>query len=312
MRDARGAEGRAGVAFPEHVLAREHADALVAVDPDAIAVEELLPVGDLLLELVAEALRHGEGLVGEVEREAADARVGDGEARARDLVEDGVDLLAVLERPQEDRQRAGVHHHRAGPQEVAGDAGELTADGPEPLGALGGLDAGQLLDREAPRHVVRVGRHVVHAVRVGHELLVGLHLGQLLDAAVQVPDVEQALLDGLAVELADDAEGAVRGRVLRAQVQDHLRLQRVVRDHRDRAGRGHLGPVAAEVDTLLGVRLGLDLDLRVAVRQRAVERGVMARPEREEVLGRAGGRGVGVGCGLVGDCHCECWVEGGG
>jgi hypothetical protein len=46
-----------------------------------------------------------------------------------------------------------------------------------------------------------------------------LALGQLLGGAVQQPDVRVGALDDLAVEFQHQAQHAVRGRVLRTEVQ---------------------------------------------------------------------------------------------
>ncbi len=61
-------------------------------------------------------------------------------------------------------------------------------------------------------------RAVIEAVEVRQRLQVGLVLDQLLGAAVEQADVRIDPLDDLAVELHHQAQHAVRGRVLRAEV----------------------------------------------------------------------------------------------
>ena len=80
----------------------------------------------------------------------------------------------------------------------------------------------QLLDRQAIAQPVRDRRHVVHAVHVRRELLVGAVLANLLNAAVQVSDHALRAQHLFAIELEDDAQHAVRGRVLRAHVENQF------------------------------------------------------------------------------------------
>src|SRR3546814_16891084 len=56
------------------------------------------------------------------------------------------------------------------------------------------------------------------AVHIGQRLEVGLVFAELLGAAVKEADVRVDALNDLAVELEDEAQHAVRGGVLRAEV----------------------------------------------------------------------------------------------
>ncbi len=80
------------------------------------------------------------------------------------------------------------------------------------------LEAHQLLDgeHEAVLHAHR--RAVIEPVEVRQRLGVGLVLDQLLGAAVEQADMRVDPLDDLAVQLHDQAEHAVRRRVLRPEV----------------------------------------------------------------------------------------------
>ena len=76
-------------------------------------------------------------------------------------------------------------------------------------------------------------RAVIEPVEIGQRLQVGLVLDQLLGAAVEQADMRIDALDDLAVELHDQAQHAVRRRMLRAEVD------RVVADRpRRRWSRG--------------------------------------------------------------------------
>ena len=113
------------------------------------------------------------------------------------------------------------------------------------------LEAEQLLDRqhEAVLHAHR--RAIIEPVEVGQRLGVGLVLDQLLGAAVEQADVRVDALDDLAVELHDQAEDAVRRRVLRAEVDRVIADLLVAR----------IARMAEVVDQLLAAAAGADVDL---------------------------------------------------
>ena len=67
-------------------------------------------------------------------------------------------------------------------------------------------------------------RHVIEAVEIRQRLEVGLVLDQLLGAAMQQPDMRVDALDDLAVELEHEAQHAMRGRMLRAEIDGELAI----------------------------------------------------------------------------------------
>ena len=88
--------------------------------------------------------------------------------------------------------------------------------------ACGGISSlQQLLHRQAVAEIVGKRREVIDAVGQGDRLLIVLDLEFLLDAGVQKADVGLAANDGLAVQFQQQAQHAVRGRVLRPHVEDH-------------------------------------------------------------------------------------------
>ena len=110
---------------------------------------------------------------------------------------------------------------------MVGDAGQLRHQHADVLGAERHLEAHQLLDREHEAVLHAHRRAVIEPVEVGQRLGVGLVLDQLLGAAVEQADVRVDALDDLAVELHDQAQHAVRRRVLRAEV-DRVVADRLV------------------------------------------------------------------------------------
>ncbi|XMR53605.1 hypothetical protein ACLK2G_12130 [Escherichia coli] len=92
-------------------------------------------------------------------------------------------------------------------------------------------DAGQLLDRQHIGQVVHHAAQVFDPVGVGDVAVPGLALAHLLGAAVVIADVGHAVADLFPVELQHQAEGAVRGGVVRPEVQEHVVLVLVAAGH---------------------------------------------------------------------------------
>ena len=76
----------------------------------------------------------------------------------------------------------------------------------------------QLFDRQDVGVLVAHHRDVVEPIHVADRLIERLALRQLLGRAMQEPDVRIGLLNDLAVHLEHQAQHAVRGRMLRAEV----------------------------------------------------------------------------------------------
>ena len=89
------------------------------------------------------------------------------------------------------------------------------------LDSIRHLDAGELFHRQHVRQIVHHPAQIIDAVGVGDEGVPGLALGHLFRAAMVIADVRHRVAYFLAVELQNDAEGAVRGRMIRAEVQEH-------------------------------------------------------------------------------------------
>lgn len=80
----------------------------------------------------------------------------------------------------------------------------------------------QLLDRQGEALLVAHHGDVVQAIEVGQRLHVGLVFDQFLRAAVQKTDMRIGAEDDLAVQLQNQPEHAVSGRMLRAEVKPHI------------------------------------------------------------------------------------------
>ncbi len=78
----------------------------------------------------------------------------------------------------------------------------------------------QLFDRFAVAQSIGDGRDIIHAVNIGSELRVGAVLGNFFNAAMQISDDAFRADNFFAVQLQLHAQNSVRGRMLRAHVND--------------------------------------------------------------------------------------------
>ena len=139
-------------------------------------------------------------------------------ARARDHLVQVEDHLALAEAVPEHRDRTQLESRRAEEDEMRVDAVELAEQRAHPGRLLGHLEREQLLDREHEHELVVLVADVVDALRVRDALPPRLLLHRLLEAGVQVADHRVEADDLLAVEVDDQAQHAVRRRMVRPEV----------------------------------------------------------------------------------------------
>ena len=94
-------------------------------------------------------------------------------------------------------------------------------DGADVLRPRWGFDLHELFGCEDERCFVREAANPVDAVDEGGDLRVGANLGELFIAPVHVSHNRFGDDDLLTIELGDDAQGSVRCRVLRTDVEGH-------------------------------------------------------------------------------------------
>ena len=110
----------------------------------------------------------------------------------------------------------------AQPDQVRIEPAQLGQKHAKPLGLRRNLEIQQLFDGQRVAKVVRQRVEIVDAVGERHHLLVELGLASLLDARVQVANLWIDPDHDLAVDLQHQAQNAMRSRVLRAHVDDHV------------------------------------------------------------------------------------------
>ena len=145
-----------------------------------------------------------------------------GEARATVLFENLEDLLAISERVEQGRHRSDIERMRAQPKLVTGNAIQFSQDHANIFRARGRLHIHQLLDRFAVAQAIRHSGDVIHAIDVGIEHRVGAVLSDLFHAAMQVSDDALGAQNFFAVQLQDDAQHAMRSRMLRPHIDDEF------------------------------------------------------------------------------------------
>ena len=143
--------------------------------------------------------------------EPADLEVARVHPRAADHLEEVEDLVAVVERVPDERDRAELERGRAEPDQVRVDAVELGERHARPGRAARHLQPEQLLDRHDVHELVRLEREVVDPRRVRDVLPPGLRLHVLLEAGVQISDNRPYPRDRLAVEVDDQPQHPVGG-----------------------------------------------------------------------------------------------------
>ena len=239
-RVAGGAQQRAGDAELEQLLLGERADAAQALQDDLVVGEQVVVLIDARRHLIGELLELLGPAARDVLGDAADLEVARVHALAGGLLEEVEDQLAVAEAVPEHRHRAEVQRARPEPHEVAHDPVELHVDDAQVLRARRHVDLEQRLGRAAEGIRVEEVREVVHALDDRDRLPVGLVLGRLLDAGVDVADDRLEIAHDLALERHEQAQHPVRGGMVGTHVEREQLMVHVVgaealdRRHRDR------------------------------------------------------------------------------
>lgn len=121
--DTRSAEHRTGQAVGDGILLGDDADVFRAVDEDRVPGEQVVDLVKRDREGVEELTQHGGELLGKITDLAAHSGVAGGEAGAGEEFAEVVDLLALSEGVEEDRDRPDVHGTCSEAKEMSRDAG---------------------------------------------------------------------------------------------------------------------------------------------------------------------------------------------
>ena len=174
------------------------------------------------IELVEERFALLQPAAGQVGRRAARREVAVGEPGAAGRFEQVEDLFALAERVQERAERAQIEAVGAHANQVAGDAVQLGDQHAQMPAALGHAVAHQLFDRQRPAEIHVHPGQVVHAVGVRNPLPRREVLADLFRAAMQIADMRHDFGNDLAIGPQHQPQHAMRARMLRAHVHEHL------------------------------------------------------------------------------------------
>ena len=157
-----------------------------------------------------------------VGHQTADCIVVEGHAGTASLLKDVENFLTIAESVEEGGRGTQVHAEGRIEQQVRRDTHQLVHDGAHILGTGRDLDLQGVLDTEAHGMTVLLSRQIVETVGKVERLRIGERLAQLLDTPVYITAIDIDFLDNLAVERGAQAQYTVRGRVLRAYVDNKL------------------------------------------------------------------------------------------
>jgi hypothetical protein len=164
-------------------------------------------------------LRHA---VRQVAIDATRTIVGSMHAGAGDRLIHVHQIFAFAEGIQRHGHGTDVEGVTADPQQMIEDTGDFVEHHPDVLATLRHLNAQQLLGGQAVGMLVAHHRDVVETVHVRHRLDPGPRFRQFFGGPVQQADVWVGALHDFAVQFQHQTQHAVRGRVLRAEVQGEI------------------------------------------------------------------------------------------
>jgi len=153
---------------------------------------------------------------------AADSEIGRMHAATRGALIEYHQLLALLEPPQRWGERAHVHGLGGDIEQMRKQPSDFAIEDADELRAAWDRDAQELFRRQAERMLLVHRRDIVEAVEIRDRLQIGFVLDQLLGAAMKQADMRIDPLHHLAVEFKHEAQDAVRGRMLGAEIDREI------------------------------------------------------------------------------------------
>jgi hypothetical protein len=203
-------------------LQRHHADIDVALLEDAVASQKRFEVGDDLQERIAPRLDVVDQFWRQILMHATQPEIGRMHARTGGALIKYHQLFALFKAPQRRGQRADVHCLRGDVEQMRQDAADLAIEHADQLAAARHRDAEQFFRSQAEGVLLVHRRDVIEPVEIRDRLQIGLLLDQLFSATVKQPDMRIDALDDFAVELQHEAQHAMRGRMLRSEIDREI------------------------------------------------------------------------------------------
>ena len=202
----------------QRVFLADDADIDVALLEDAVAGEQAFDVSYFRRKLIGPGVDIFDERRRQILVDTAWAHIVGVHARARGALIEHHQLFALFKTPERWRQRANVHGLRRHVEQMVQNAADFGIEHANDRSAARHLNARELFDRQTERVLLVHRRDVVEPVEIRDRLQIGFVLDQLLGAAMQQTDMRIDALNDFAVKLQHEAQHAVRGRVLRAEI----------------------------------------------------------------------------------------------
>src|SRR5690606_17955121 len=217
-RRTRAAHHHARKAPGPGILQLDDTDADVALFEDAVVGEQHLQVIERLEERINPLADVLDELLWQILMHAARPEIGRMHARTGSPLVEDHELLALLEAPERRSKRADVHRLRGDVQEMVQNAADFAIEHADELPPDGHVNAQKPLHSKRKGMLLVHRRDIVEPVEIGNGLQIGLVLDQLFRTAVEEPDMRVDALDHLAVKFEHEAQNAMRGRMLRTEI----------------------------------------------------------------------------------------------
>ena len=217
-RHARGAQHRPRKAPIQRLVPSHDADIDRALLEDAIFGQQLFDIGEefrkafgIVPDILGKAFGH-------ILMHAAGTEIIGVHARTAHAFIKFHQDFALLETPQRRRDRAEIDRESRDVKNVVEDAGDFREQHADILPAQRHCDAEQLFNRQRKGVLLAHRRNVIEPVEIGRRLRVGFVFDQFFGAAMQKADMRIGAFDDFAVHLEDQAQHAMRGRMLRPEI----------------------------------------------------------------------------------------------
>ena len=188
------------------------------VAKDWISGQQIRILIDLFRERLDECLDAIEQIQRRLHCQPTDAEVAGHHSLTGHRLKNAQNVFTFPEGIEKNGERTNVHGVRAKPDQVRIQTRQFRQQHANPHGSLGNLQLQQFFDRQAVAEIVGHGAEIVHAIRQRDNLLIKLRLAGFFDAGMQIADFRVQANDNFAVDLKDQAQHTVRGRMLRAHV----------------------------------------------------------------------------------------------
>ena len=142
------------------------------------------------------------------------------ESLTGDVVDDVVDVLPLVESVEEAGEGPQIQCSRTHAEQMVLDSPQFHQNRSDHLAPWRQIDIEQRFTCIVPGDVVDDRADVVHPRNGADVLVVVMVLTELLEAAVEIPDVRGRPDNPLAIKLKHDPKGRMGCRVLRTEVQD--------------------------------------------------------------------------------------------